>query len=350
MDTVKGNPIFSVLLSALCVSVVNPSWVSLRPLRRCGEFFCLWLLLAAGCAASMRPVPPASGGLPALSGRDLQPAGGAAFGASAEAWIEVEDTGTALLVRPAIDGRDAGWFVFDTGATATTISSAAAARLGLAAVGRSALQGRHETTVFEAGSLALGPLTLREPRLIGMDVPASSLLFGRRSDGFIGYDVLTAAVVELDLGAGRVALHDPASFDLGGAGAWQPLVLYRRLPHVACRFEGGGAGVFLIDTGWSGSVWLFAHAVAAHDLLDGRPTRGRTIQNLGASTPVRTGRIAWFELGGVRLDDVEADFSLKPVVLYPGPAEVPGVVGTALLRRFRVVLDYQHQRLALIPP
>ena len=48
-------------------------------------------------------------------------------------------------------------------------------------------------------------------------------------------------------------------------------------------------------------------------------------------------------------EQVETQFATGPSPLYPGSSLTSGIVGADVLRRFRIVLDYGHERVALIP-
>jgi hypothetical protein len=64
---------------------------------------------------------------------------------------------------------------------------------------------------------------------------------------------------------------------------------------------------------------------------------------------VRQGPLEWFEIGSQRLEQVETHFATGPSPLYPGSSLTSGIVGVDVLRQSRVVLDYGHERVAVIP-
>jgi predicted aspartyl protease len=302
--------------------------------------------LLASCVV-MKPVTPTPDLRPVAIGG---PAGSLQTSVDIDAspYAPLTFSGTALLVRPLVNGVDVGWFVLDTGATGMVISSAAARKAGLAAIGTTRLQDGSVTTVFRGETFQLGPLTLRGTKYAGADFPYGKMTFGRPVEGFCGYDVFARTVFELDIGGGRIGVWDPATYALDD-GRWQDLVLDANLPHAWCRFEGGREGLFLLDAGYDGSVQLFPHVVEQYGLLEGRRTRARTVLSFGAQTIVRQGTLDWFEIGSTRLEEVETHFASGPSQLYPGSALTAGIVGADLMRRFRVVLDYGHDRVVLIP-
>jgi predicted aspartyl protease len=303
------------------------------------------LVVAVVACAPMRPVAPDSGLAPVAAPAD-RPA--PRFDARRGPLIEVRwHEGKTPLVHPLLNGQDVGWFVLDTGASGMTITEQAAQEAGLAPIGTTLLQGERLTTVYESRSFELGPMTLHGTRFAGMDMPGSSFTFGSAAVGFCGYDVFAGAVFVLEAEAGTAALHEPSAFELQ-VGRWEPLRIQRNLPHVVCRFEGDREGLFLIDAGFDGTIWIFADPAEEFGLLEDRPTRSRTIRNLGGSNPVEVGLLDWFELGEHRIDAVECAFSTEPVHVYAASPEVIGIVGIRFLREFRVVLDYGSARAAFI--
>jgi hypothetical protein len=289
-------------------------------------------------SADLDPVPMSG---PAGSGETL-------FDAAAVTHVPLTRGGTAWLVRPLINGTDVGWFVLDTGVAGMLISSAAAEKAGLAAIGATRLQDGGVTTVYLGETFQLGPLTVRGTKYAGADFPKSHVTFGQPVAGFCAYDLFAQTVFELDIGHERVSIYDAATYALE-EGQWEPMILDHNLPHVSCRFADGYEGLFLLDAGYPGSVQLFHHVVVQHVLLEGRRTRLRTIPTLGAQIWVRQGALEWFEIGPQRLERVETHFANGPSPLYPGSSLTSGIVGADILRQLRVVLDYGQERVALIP-
>ena len=96
----------------------------------------------------------------------------ASFDSEAPSSLEVRRANTGhILVHPRLDGRDVGWFVFDTGAAVSVIDPDVAERAGMQAFGHTTIGGAgsesHEVSLREGGSLTLGPLTL--PRVVFLE-------------------------------------------------------------------------------------------------------------------------------------------------------------------------------------
>ncbi len=302
--------------------------------------------MCASCVV-MKPITPSPDLKPVAIG-DASGSGETLIDPGASPYVDLKGNGEAvLLIRPRLNGKAVGWFALDTGATGMVVSSAAADQAGLRPIGSTRLQDGSVTTVFLGDTFELGSLTLKGTKYAGADFPYSHLTFGEPIQGFCGYDMFAQTVFELDLARSRIGFHDPATYVLP-AGRWEPLVVDHNLPHAHCRFEGDHEGLFVLDAGYGGVVEFFEHTVKQYDMLRDRKTRGRTVLRFGGQTWVRQGKLAWFEMGGQRMNEIDAHFDTQPLPLYPGSPETRGIVGRQLLEAFRVIFDYSNRRIAFI--
>ncbi|MFO0981247.1 MAG: retropepsin-like aspartic protease [Planctomycetota bacterium] len=117
-----------------------------------------------------------------------------------------------LLVPVKVNGEAVGWFVFDTGAGQTCIDLALAERLGLdqqrgvQAVG---VGGATAASLCRARTFTIGPMTMENPRLIGLDLQPLSKSMGEGIAGVCGYDVFRRSVVVVDMRDAKIELYPP---------------------------------------------------------------------------------------------------------------------------------------------
>ncbi len=272
------------------------------------------------------------------------------FDPAAPAQLEVRRAATGhLLVHPLVGGRDLGWFIFDTGAGANVLSSPVADEAGFesfGAVTALGVGGSTQAHFYRAPSLSIGPVTIRDPVFVGIDLAFLDQHMGVRVGGVLGYELLARVVAEFDLSGGAIALHDPASYARDGA-VWRELLLYQRHPGVVASFD-GGEGIFNLDTGAAqASVTFHAPAVDRLDLLKDRATSESRLGGVGGTIPARSGRLEWFELGGRRSEGIPAAFATEAVGAY-ADAYLTGSVGGALMAPFILVLDYPNRRVAFV--
>lgn len=277
---------------------------------------------------------------------------GAEFRAGAPAALEVRKARTGhLLVRPTINGTPTGWFIFDTGAGATVIDQATAERLGLEQFGEVPAVGNGGTVTSRftrPATIELGAMTLKRPFAIVLDFSGIAAAMGEEIAGAIGYDLLHRAVVMIDIEAGAIELHDPAAY--AGTHAWSPLMLYERRPVIEAEFE-GKRGAFMLDSGAGQmSVSFTADSVERFGLLEGREVRDGMSGGVGGMHPEKRGTVASFTLAGREHRDVPAQFKLPAKEKTADEdRSIVGVIGGGLLRKYRVVLDYAGERIALEP-
>jgi hypothetical protein len=254
-----------------------------------------------------------------------------------------------LLVHPRIDGRDAGTFVFDTGAGGNVIAPRLADGLGLARAGDSWLgmaAGQTAAGIRTAGSLTLGPLTIEQPAFIEMDFGPLSQHAQVEITGIIGYDVLARAVVELELERSRIALFDPATFELPGA-SWREIAVAGAHPYVKGSIE-GHEGWLRLDTGAPQvAVILNGPTVERFQLLEGRTVQNERATLPGGEMDIALGPVADVIIGGHRFEQLTALFPLESGGTFDDPYTL-GNLGQECLKPFRVVFDYRHRRIALI--
>ncbi len=256
-----------------------------------------------------------------------------------------------LLVRPRIDGVETGAFILDTGASVHLIDPDALATLDLRP-GRPRLSqdisGRtRRNRVWHARELSLGPGSWADPAFLEHELDALSQNLGVEVLGILGHDLFDGVLVELDLGAGALSLHDPEDSSLE-VEQWERLRLVDGIPQCRARYE-GREGWFAIDTGAAAdNVTFHSPTVRREELLDGRRTWPRRVAGATGELSLRTGRLDWFELAGRRFERPRASFAAS----RSGPLasrSSAGTIGGGFLGRFRLILDYRNRRAAFLP-
>ena len=271
----------------------------------------------------------------------------ATFDPGRPAALEVRRAPTGhLLVRAAINGVPAGWFIFDTGAGMCVVSSPHLAEFGLTPDGTIAANGvvgGTSASLTRAERLELGPLTLRDHPLLVTDLSFLRDYLGEEVAGVIGFGVLSRCVAEIDPLESRIALFDPAGYRLEGT-SWLPVELEDRIPAVRARFE-DREGLFHIDTGANGGVSFTSRAVERWKLLEDRELQDAKLGGVGGFVAAKRGNLAWFELGGLRQQAVSATFPLESKGVLGGE-RIDGSLGAEVLRPFLLITDLGARRVA----
>jgi hypothetical protein len=257
-----------------------------------------------------------------------------------------------LLVSPKIDGHEAGWFIFDTGAGMSCVDKALAERLALPhAADASALGegGTQQTRLLKIKSLQLGPVLVEDSTVVELNLKPIALAMGEQIDGVIGYECFLPGVFEVDLDAGRITVHDHAAYTLPDRHAWEKLSFKGRRPRLPGQIEDNEPGLFLFDLGANSSLTVYAPTVERFKLLEGRQTSAAMSGGVGGIHAARKGTIGSITLAGERIDDVPAVFAQSKQGTSGTEQEVFGSVGVGLLKRFVLVLNYRDQTVGLIP-
>jgi hypothetical protein len=256
-----------------------------------------------------------------------------------------------VLVRPKVNGRDIGWFIFDTGAGGCFLDRKVLGKLDLKPLGTAAVtsvRGNEPSSIVQAKSIEIGPMMVAKPFFVTMELGFIRAAMNEDVFGIIGHDLLSRCVADITLADDSIRLFDPKTYRLG-TGTWQPLRFNHSVPVIAATFEGDRKGLFRIDIGASGrrgvgNVVFHAPAVKDLQLLKSRKV---TRMKMGL-TDAATGAIAWFEVAGHRFDRPEVVFALSrqgPL----GDEYLEGNIGIDFLKPFRLVLDYEHSRVAFVP-
>ncbi|MEA2172685.1 MAG: hypothetical protein QOD00_277 [Blastocatellia bacterium] len=253
-----------------------------------------------------------------------------------------------FYVRASVDGRDVGWFHFDTGSDSMQIDTKLADELKLPIIGRSQTRGAdgkpQEVTIRQGKTFQLGRVTYRNPIFLATDMTGRNAPPGEKRAGYVGYPLMARVVAEVTGGGKSIALYDPKSYKLSGGGKWQELSFIDVTPAVNCRFEGNREGLFQLDTGTAGTVTFYEKYLKDQKLLEGRKVKEETNLGAGGAYQELMGTIEWFELAGYRFKNPEAGFRVAGLSREGGA----GVVGREFLSVFKIVFDYPDRRVAFV--
>ncbi|MEO6564415.1 MAG: PDZ domain-containing protein [Casimicrobiaceae bacterium] len=255
--------------------------------------------------------------------------------------VPIEVVDGHLFVRVRIDGKGPVRMLVDTSSINVLLPDVARAlklKAGPAAPGR----GDGSVRVVRAGRMDIGGVVIDQPFFATFDLKA----FLRRVEGvddvagIIGFEVLKRMPATIDYAAGKLTLHDPATYKFTGRAQGVPITFRGTMPQVKGRIDGID-GIFDIGTGARGSLTLAAPFVAANDLAKRYGAKQAVITGATPKGPVRglLARAEELDIGGVAV--------AKPVaVLVTAPAATPGAdadagsIGYGVLRRFIPTFDY----------
>jgi hypothetical protein len=257
--------------------------------------------------------------------------------------------GHPTYVRPLIDGKELGWFHFDTGADAMMIDNKIADQLKMPIIGESeavAADGNvRKVTVRRGKTFQLGRVTIKDPIYIADDLSKMNAPPGEKRAGFCGYPLLARVVAEVTGGGSGIALFDPAAYRLTKS-SWRDLSIVSYTPSFTASLEGSRTGLFMLDTGHSSTVDINSNFSREQGLLEGRKTVEETVSSSGGDLKNLRGSLQWFELAGYRFKNPGAYFRVSGAG-YEAEG-VAGVVGREFMKPFTIVFNYPERRIAFV--
>jgi len=281
-----------------------------------------------------------------------------------------------IYLRVAVNGSAPLWFVLDTGAL-NIIASKHARALGLKLTPAGQAVGNGEKTqdmfTTENVSFALPGVTVTRQKFAVLDfenleecsneadVDAQGNMIKRQRsrkgderqpfDGVLGDELFRLFVVEIDYAAQVMNLYEPKDYKYNGRGEAVPLEVRRRWVYVRTQLassKGGNVtGLFMIDTGNVGALQLHRPFVEKNGLLPpDNETTPFEMCGIGGGSMARIGKLESLRLGSLEVK--------SPVTLFSQArdgnlirTDYDGLIGNAILRRFKVVFDYSRRVMIL---
>jgi hypothetical protein len=170
-------------------------------------------------------------------------------------------------------------------------------------------------------------------------------------DGVLGYEFFRLFVVEIDYAAKSINLYDPKSYHYQGKGERIPLEVRQKKIYIRAPITASGRppinGLFMIDSGSATALMLNSPFVAQNKLL---PPRDQTTPfsncGIGGESRTQIGKLAEIRLGNIKLESPVTMFSQAANGALANP-DHSGTIGSAILRRFKVVFDYSRRLMIL---
>lgn len=266
-----------------------------------------------------------------------------ANGATSTGWIDFNFAdGRSILVPAKVNGQDVLVKLID-GADTSYIDKNFATSIGF--------QPPTETKTFGDVSVQvqLGELTLRRVKTSTVNLGA------KRSDPLfapfiLSDDLFNQVVVDIDFAHRRVAFEDPHSTIKPPPGAVEiPLVRRLDARTVPVSIEGAAPVPFEWFLGDPAPVTVYQPYYEANKLLQNRASSIRLGGGLNGQRPQEpVATLRQIQFAGVNFSQVPGVFPSNAVRGSDSPL-ISGNIGLELLARFRLIIDYPHDRLYAIP-
>jgi len=306
----------------------------------------------------MRPLLRALAGLLSLSvpGTAAVPASAAdpvSAAGNLEASVPFELIDNRIFVDVRVNGRGPYRFILDTGGV-NIVTPEIADLLGLARRDSLPLDGAGGGKVpacyTDLDSLSVGAITMRNQEAIVVSFrPIQEAMGFERMDGLLGYELFSQFVADIDYDAARIDFSRPGERPPPSDAVAVPFEFRGHIPKIRARLD-GREGDFVVDTGDRSSLTIFTPYQRQHGLPEADTPRYHAMTGYGIGGPIRatlitgsTLAIGPLMLGGIltRLPDPgNGAFDAE---------DVAGSIGTGVLKRFQLRVDYPGRTLWLKP-
>jgi len=242
-------------------------------------------------------------------------------------------------------------FFLDTGFDFSIIDAEIASKLGLTFIetkDEAQPGGSVEMSRLSPVSLSIGGLKIDNVHLTAAPLSGAASFVGRKFGGILGHDVLERYVVDIDYPNRRLRFLAADSWEHSGPGQILPVTIHNNEVFVNAGIEMPWGrtvfGPFKLDTGSIDVAGLNLNFVQDSALI-GPGTKEISAGGvaMGGSTEGRMFRAAAFIFGADRIEN--------PVIGYTVDSagfenrDNAGTFGGAVLSRYRLILDYQRNRI-----
>ncbi|HEX3131891.1 MAG TPA: aspartyl protease family protein [Thermoanaerobaculia bacterium] len=252
-------------------------------------------------------------------------------------------SGGRIFLQARVNGSDPLWFLLDTGSSRSYLDPGQIQPLGLRTTEKEKARDFTRNALVEVAGFQLAehPFTV-SPIRVPVSHPVS---------GILGAPFFRQLVVAIDYAGASVSLSDPRGFRYPGTGTAIALDLSQEVPVIGARLTIGARGPFTarlkVNTGAYWPLRIERAFARAKQLL--ASTDG--MHRLQAEGPdgeetFLAGRARLLQVGPFLFRDEIATFPSDPSAVRTG---WDGVLGAALLNRFRVTFDYSRRQMFLEP-
>jgi hypothetical protein len=277
-----------------------------------------------------------------------------------EVTIPFELVAKHVMLKVTVNNSRPLWFVLDTGDKFAIVDLDRAKELGLKLGGDIQVGGVGSQTttgafVKETTFSISGFAGFSQPVTLAIPLKNLAARFGHDFDGILGAEFIKQFVVEVDYQLGVIKLHDKIRFAYSGPGESIPIHL-NPMGHPVFEAQvvplGGDPikGDFVLDIGSRGSLALNSPFVASHQLLGPnlKTIKAIGVGGTGGESNAQYGRVAELKIGRYLFKNPITLFSEDKAGAFANSA-IQGSVGEEVVSKFKLFLDYSHDRISLEP-
>jgi hypothetical protein len=262
-----------------------------------------------------------------------------------------------LLLKASINNNPSEYFLLDTGASSTFIDLGYIKSLGLSTKGKIPILGASiETEMVDLDLFSLPGLNIKNITLNAMEFPKEIQLSDKRIVGILGGDILSMFVFNINFDKKLITLYDKEKFEYKGNGEILDISIASNTPIIKACLNDTICGNFAIDMGYAGRLLLIGEILHKCNLIEHKDNFVKT-EALGAGGKVDlyNTRIGKMKIGSFLIEDIPIGFvtetptgfiSIVDAAEEKSP-KTDGNIGSQLLSRFNIYLDYQGKKIIL---
>jgi hypothetical protein len=274
-----------------------------------------------------------------------------AGGASSTGWINFDfQDGKRIFIPVKINGHETE-ALLATGLPVSDIDKTFAASIGLERKEGSDAQATKSddtTGLIHGVQIQIGNLTFEDTSASPVDFAPLAKHIGHSLPLLLGDDAFNELSVDIDFAHHRIAFSTPASQTKPDGATEIPLTRFEDIPLVPVSIEDAAPAQFELGLGNSSDVLVYQSYYDAHHLLDGRRASKRLAAGTGGVLVEPVATLSRAEFAGLTFRSVPAAFI--PASQTGTKSDViAGDLGLPILSRFRLIIDYSHNRLYAVP-
>jgi hypothetical protein len=273
--------------------------------------------------------------------------------------IPFELNSDKMYLNVRLNDRGPYWLVLDTGSPGMILDTRVGSELEISTGEGFEVGGAGENVFVLAPAdstftASLPGVTLHaQPAHVGGIDRVVGPFEGRRLDGVLGgFNIFSEYIVEVDYLSQTIGIYDRDAYTQPVGGTVVPIEVtggHCIIKGTAIFADGDSlGGEFLLDTGLRGTLVFSSPFVNEHGLLDRCGDVKYTTMGggIGGQVKAHVGRLNGFVFGGFSMGTVYTSLSQLTRGALASP-DLAGIIGSAILQRFRVVFDYAGERLIL---
>jgi predicted aspartyl protease len=236
-------------------------------------------------------------------------------------------------------------FLVDTGAQSVVLDSRVAAEQGLKPIGHLEVSGAQRIGgmgIAKLDSLQIGGVDLPVGIVSVLNLQGATGSYD--ADGVLGYPFFASAEVTIDTAAGTLTFAKPGTMHTKADAI--PVDVDRQLVEIQGKVN-GVSGRFVVDTGNSTELLLFAPFMHAHQyLVQFQQRQFANDYGVGGSVPAASAIIDELDIGGYRLFNRYTNLMLADRGAFADRFDA-GNIGIGILKNFIVTYDIANNKMYL---